>query len=240
MTLIVSVHVPDGIVLAADSLTTVTPDDSEEKKTLQNTQKIIPFCDKFGVGFSGSAYIKNKSLPYHIRSLEKELKKSRECPKYTRDAMAKIKAKLEGMLPQSTNCADNANYSVHLVGFERSTPVTYKCTISNQEDDNTTAIRGIGSLCTGYTEVIQTLCSLYGSLEEPTEHMPLFGQMSLKEGIRYAEFLIRTTELHQQFSRALPKVGGNIDVAVITPLDGFEWIRQQLYLEEPQTIIHEQ
>ena len=41
MTLIVSVHVPDGIVLAADSLTTVTPDDSVEKKTLQNTQKII-------------------------------------------------------------------------------------------------------------------------------------------------------------------------------------------------------
>ena len=154
--------------------------------------------------------------------------------------MAKIKAKLEGMLPQSTNCADNANYSVHLAGFEGSMPVTCKCTISNQEAGNITTLRSVASICTGYTVVTETLASLYGSLEEPTEHMPLFGQMSLKEGIRYAEFLIRTTELHQQFSRALPKVGGNIDVAVITPLDGFEWVRQQLYLEEPEAIIHEQ
>ena len=52
----------------------------------------------------------------------------------------------------------------------------------------------------------------------------------LIEGIRYAEFLIHTTELHHQFSRQLPRVGGKIDVAIVTPFNGFEWIRNEPYL----------
>ena len=239
MTLIVSVHVPDGIVLAADSLTTVTPDHITEKKTLQNTQKIIPFCDKFGVGFSGRAFIKNKSLPYYIRSLEKELKEAGNCPQCTCHAMKEIKkeikTKIGTALPQPTDCVDKADYHVHLVGFDNGIFTTRKFTINNQQDDGTpvngTRVKCLGFSCTGYEEVTQALSSLYCTPEGPTKHKPKFELMSLKEGIRYAEFLIRTTELHLQFSGELPKVGGNIDVAVITPFDGFEWIRQQLYLE---------
>ena len=227
MTLIVSVHVPDGIVLAADSLTTATPDQNiTERKTLQNTQKIMPFCDKFGVGFSGTAYIKNKSLPHYIRSLEKELKEDKKCLQTTRHAMEKIKAKLS----QSTDCVEKADYHVHLVGFDRGIFTTRKFPINNEQDDGT-FVKCLGVSCTGYEDITNALNKLYGPPKAPTKHKPKFELMSLKEGIRYAEFLIRTTELHLQFSGALPIVGGKLDVAVITPFDGFEWIHQQLYLE---------
>ena len=231
MTLIVSVHVPDGIVLAADSLTTATPDPLTDKKTLQNTQKIMPFCDRFGVGFSGKAYIKNKTLPYHIRSLEKKLKNTAEYPQRTCEAMKAIRANIKNALQESDDCLDQADYRVHLVGFDNGIFTTRKFTINSQQDDGM-FVKCLGFSCTGYTKVTQVLSRLYCTSEgSPTKHKPKFELMSLKEGIRYAEFLIRTTELHLQFSGELPIVGGKIDVAIITPIGGFEWIRQQLYLE---------
>lgn len=232
MTLIVSVHVPDGIVLAADSLTTITPvDNTTERKVLQNSQKILPFCDKFGVGFSGTVYIKTKTLPYHIRSLEKELKKDEnKLPRCTRHAMEAIKSKIESERSDSTDCPDKTDCRVHLVGFDNGIFTTRRFTVNNQQKDKTRD-KCLGFFCTGYEEVTAVLSALHYRQGRPTEHKPMFELMSLKEGIRYAEFLIRTTELHLQFSGKLPTVGGNIDVAVITRFDGFQWIRQQLYLE---------
>ena len=232
MTLIVSVHVPEGIVFASDSLTYVTQDDLTEGKTLQNTLKIMPFFDKFGVGFSGTIYIKSKPLPYYVRSLEKEYEDPGRHPQYTHHAMVAIKDKIKDILPECTNSLGNAKYEccIHLVGFDNNMPVTRTCTMSCQKDDSPPATRGLGSTCTGFTEVIRPLQELYGSREKPTKHMPLYKFLSLREGIRYAEFLIRTTELHQQFSRHLPRVGGNIDVAIVTPFNGFEWIRHEPYL----------
>ena len=232
MTLIVSVHVPDGIVLAADSLTTITPvDNTTERKALQNSQKIMPFCGKFGVGFSGTAYIKNKTLPYHLRSLVKELKKDKNnLPLCTRHAMEEIKSKIESELSDSTDRPDKADRRIHLVGFDNGISTTRRFTIDNQEDDGNPK-KYLDFFCTGYEEVTDVLRKLHGPPGAPTNHKPMFELMSIKEGIRYAEFLIRTTELHLQFSGKLPTVGGNIDVAVITPFDGFQWIRQQLYLD---------
>lgn len=232
MTLIVSVHVPEGIVLASDSLTYVTQDDLTEGKTLLNTLKIMPFFDKFGIGFFGTTYIKNKPLPYYVRSFEKEWKDCARQPQYTEHAMIAVKDKIKDVLSESTNSLGNVRYQycIHLVGFDNRIPVTRTCTISSEQDDCAPARRkGPGSVCTGRTEVIFPLRELYGSREEPTKHMPLYEFMSLREGIRYAEFLIRTTELHYQFSRQLPRVGGKIDVAIVTPFNGFEWIRHKPY-----------
>ena len=183
MTLIVSVHVPEGIVLASDSLTYVTQDDSTEGKTLLNTLKIMPFLDTFGIGFSGTAYIKNKPLPYYVRSLEKEWEDCVSHPQYTEHAMNAIKDKIKDVLSESTNSLGNARYQycIHLVGFDKRMPVTRTCTISSQQDDSSPATsKGLGSVCTGCTEVTRPLQELYGSREEPTKHMPLYQFMSLR------------------------------------------------------------
>jgi hypothetical protein len=59
---------------------------------------------------------------------------------------------------------------------------------------------------------------------------------SLQDAIDYAKFLIRTTADYQRFSGKWQTVGGEIDIALITNRNGFQWIAQkQLYqiLEKP-------
>lgn len=59
---------------------------------------------------------------------------------------------------------------------------------------------------------------------------------SLQDAIDYAKFLIRTTADYQRFSGKWQTVGGEIDIALITNRNGFQWIAQkQLYqiLERP-------
>jgi len=50
---------------------------------------------------------------------------------------------------------------------------------------------------------------------------------SLQDAVDYAKFLIRTTADFQRFSGALPSVGGEIDMALITNRRGFRWIAQK-------------
>lgn len=71
---------------------------------------------------------------------------------------------------------------------------------------------------------MQAIWRLYKERPEDQPPYPLF---SLQDAINYAGFLIRTTIDHQQFSQKIPDVGGDIDVATVTLLGGFQWIRQK-------------
>src|SRR5262249_52612810 len=104
VTLIVSMRIPDGIVLAGDSLSTLmrgteVQGDIEVKcpqcghdhtttaklqgaafpaTSLPFAQKIFPFLDEFGVGTSGAAQLRGKTIYFAIRELEKEVRESRD------------------------------------------------------------------------------------------------------------------------------------------------------------------
>ena len=39
--------------------------------------------------------------------------------------------------------------------------------------------------------------------------------------------MIRTTAKHQEFSPKMANVGGEIDIGLITPFNGFQWIQQK-------------
>ena len=79
-------------------------------------------------------------------------------------------------------------------------------------------------LFSGNQEVVKALVRLYNS--KPNS-MPQFHLFSLQDAVDYAKFIIRTTSDHQRFSPLNPDVGGDIDVAFITPFNGFRWIQQK-------------
>jgi len=56
---------------------------------------------------------------------------------------------------------------------------------------------------------------------------PAYQVFSLQDAVNYAEFMIRTTANHQEFSQQLASVGGEIDIALVTPFDVFQWVRQK-------------
>ena len=69
--------------------------------------------------------------------------------------------------------------------------------------------------------------AVWGLHKTHPESQPPYHVFSLQDAIDYAEFLIRTTIAHQRFSQTIPNVGGDIDIALVTPFDGFQWIRQK-------------
>ena len=100
MTLIVSLRIPDGIVLAGDSLATlmgqsrleatigvtcpqcnhehdiqqIIPLPSVPATTFSYAQKVLPFCEKFGVGTFGRGLLAGKSIYFAMRLLEQRFK----------------------------------------------------------------------------------------------------------------------------------------------------------------------
>lgn len=54
-----------------------------------------------------------------------------------------------------------------------------------------------------------------------------FSAFSLQDAIDYAKFLVRTTADYQRFSGQMPNVGGDVDIALVTPRGGFKWIAQK-------------
>src|SRR5262249_24526756 len=109
-----------------------------------------------------------------------------------------------------------------VVGYDQHEPVTYNVQVGKKLQID--PYSGLDVTVCGQMDVATALFNLYQANPEST---PLIEGFSLQDAIDYAEFLIRTTALHQRFSRAIPSVGGDIDIALVTPFDRFRWIKQK-------------
>ena len=231
MTLIVSVRAPDGIIIAGDSLLTVK-EDGQPAITLSHTQKILPFYGKSGVGIFGSSLLGNKSVYTAIRLFEQDLKKN-DIPFNGVTEMAQkmgdhfhnlLKEELE-QENKSFDALQPGQFALgfHIVGYDDSpAPKTVEVYIG--KDVRPLVREEFGCTYTGNGEIVQAIWELY---KERPENQPPYPLLSLQNAIDYAEFLIHTTIVHQRLSRTVPNVGGNIDIAIVTFFDGFQWIHQK-------------
>ena len=255
MTLIVSVRTPDGVVIASDSLLPLVGQGSLEapvdvtspegnhkqkiqqpsvfplpQKTFSYAQKIFPFCGKFGIGVFGAAgLLENKSIYSIIRLFEQELKET--SPIRVTDIAEKIGNEIHGLLKEQfkrentsvdTIPEDQAVLGFQVIGYDGTDPKTVEVHLGKAVHRRVQRV--FGSTISGSQEVVQAIWGLYKTQPENQPPYPLF---SLQDAIDYAEFLIRTTIDHQRFSRTMPSVGGDIDIALVTLFDGFQWIRQK-------------
>ncbi len=252
MTLIVSLRIPDGIVIAGDSLSTVIgqgqldatigvncpscghsheiqsqfPMPQMPATTFSYAQKVLPFCKNFGVGIFGSSLIGDKSAYFVMRLIEKEM------PDLATEEIAevanRIGHKIHSILAQHINMNDLQDdqniLGFHIVGYDNGEPKTIEVSIGKSLTVN--HYDGLGCQCSGSYEIVEAISQLYKN-QPGTE--PVFPVFSVQDAINYAQFLIGTTIAHQQFSATMPNVGGHIDVALITPFDGFQWIHQKSF-----------
>ena len=257
MTLIVSLRIPDGIVIAGDSLSTMTRQDQlkaaisvtcpacdhqhEIQKelpmppvpatTFSYAQKVFPFCGKFGVGTFGAGLLANKSVYFAMRLFEQKLKEDKTYFEGVTEVAEKIGDKIHDLLKEQlkleNTSVDTLQPNRFLLGFQ---VVGYDATESKVVDVSVgknvhrRIYTGFGCTVSGNREVVQAIWNLY---RKRPENQPPYHIFSLQDAIDYAEFLIRTTIAHQRFSPTIPNVGGDIDIALVTPFDGFRWIRQK-------------
>jgi len=259
MTLIVSLRIPDGIVIAGDSLSTmmgvlqlqgdlemkcpkcgfkhkekaVLPGIPLPSTTLSYAQKVFPFLGEFGVGAFGLGQLANKTPYFFIRELEKELraKEPNERPQTVIDAANVIGERALGLLKQqmtiekqdiSKQKDDWRPLGFQVAGYNADQATTIELQIGKDVKSRTFITPGV--TVSGQNNVAIAIFQLYKANPQQQPHYAAF---SLQDAISYAEFLISTTADYQRFSRSIAGVGGEVDIALITPFDHFVWIRQK-------------
>ena len=255
MTLIVSLRIPDGIVIAGDSLATMVGQGQLEAAigvscpacghqhevqgklpmppvaatTFSYAQKVFPFCGEFGVGTFGTGLLAGKSIYFAMRLFEQRLKA--QSPKGASDLARKIGNEIHGLLKEQLKLEnvsvdalppDQFPLGFQVVGYDDTNPKTVEVYVGKEVHYRVQ--EELGCTYSGNGEIVQAVWELY---KTHPESQPPYQVFSLQDAIDYAEFLIRTTIAHQRFSQTIPNVGGDIDIALVTPFDGFRWIRQK-------------
>ena len=256
MTLIISMRIPDGIVLAGDSLATMPgfarqkvsfdftcPDCNNTHRfedeipfrttasTLSYARKVFPFLDQYGVGTAGIGQLSGKTIYFLMRQLEEGIYNAENYDEISENidlvaneighrahALLMRQVEMEG----GTIPKDSSLLEFQIVGYKSDEPVTFIVRIGDEVRKERYTAPGINTI--GVTDVVQALLDSYYA--RPDER-PVYEAFSLQDAIAYADYLISTTAAQQRFSNTIPNVGGEIDIALVTPFDNFTWIRQK-------------
>lgn len=260
MSLVVSLRIPDGIVVAADSLTTsqsllefvaqnieVECPHCRRKVSGQElrfppipipfsassyTQKLFPLHGIFAVSSFGQGVINNRSIYYHVKQFELSNKKHGSLDE-TRDALiAYFEEQLLGQFPKYKEEApkDWHPLGIHINGYEevdgKPIGVTYEVYIGR---DNVVRRRDtIGCTIGGDMKVVQKLWEIGKEDPRLSFKYPLF---SLQDAVDLSKFFITATSTFQRFANEVPTVGGEVDIALLTPFHGFQWIKRKKLME---------
>lgn len=254
MTLIVSLRIPDGIVIAGDSLATmmnqmqwegeievecpkcgekhsvkqVIPLPGLPATTFSYAQKVFPFCSKYGVGTFGLGSLLGKSIYFLVRQLESQLT---EKPDGATKVANIIGQHFHRMLVKQLELEgvniEQIPEDQYPLGFQ---------VVGYDEDTAVTVEVFIGKQLMIRSQPSPAGCTFSGqgdivqaiwSLYANEAQQPPFQVFSLQDAIAYAEFLINATASHQQFAQTMATVGGDIDIGLVTPFTNFKWIRQK-------------
>ncbi len=254
MTLAVSLRVPDGIVVAADSLSTAQssvqiatqtqvkcPECGKvigDKLKLPSvvfpfsassyTQKLFCLEERFAVASIGQGVINGRSTYYHLKSLEEQLQGQPATLQQVRDQLIQyMEAQLLQENPKYREEAPENWRPVgfHINGYETNEDgeheaVTYEVYLGRQNIIR--RLDAIGCTVGGDTKVVQKLWEIGKKDPRLSFNYHLF---SLQDAIDHCTFLIETTSKYQRFGNQVQTVGGEVDVALVTPFRGFQWIQ---------------
>ncbi len=234
MSLAVTVYVPSGIVMAADSrMTVLRSEEREEGDQKLKVQQQIVLSDTaykvvalrtIGVGISvyDAGIINNQPVDSHVHRFEEEA----ITPE---DDVVSCGEKFLSFF--QTNYAD-VPVGFHVSGYRlenrASVPFVLVGHTTKQEGVRRINVNDDGKvqygiLRSGDIQVVNRLI-------EKTQ-LPLFAAMPLQDAVDYAVHLIRTTIDTMRFEPRFPGVGGAIDVLAVTPTEMQSVQRKELWGE---------
>jgi hypothetical protein len=220
MSLALTVYVPAGIVMAADSRTVFTRreerDSNGQRVAVEqnlvlsdNAYKVIGLRKvPVGVVTYGTAIIENRMVDSHVAAFE-------EAALGPKDDIEAVARKLVDYFREQ---APKVTVGFYVAGYrdegDRAVPYVFHCHTTNEpyvrrinQDDSGKV--GFGVARGGDTLIANRLIV--------KDHLPLFSAMPLQDAVDYAIHLIRTTIDELRFEPRFPSVGGPIDVLIITP-----------------------
>jgi len=256
MTLVVSLRIPDGLVLATDSQSTTTgriglaadikancplckkeielknlvmPPLPIASSTYSFAQKLFPFKNKFGVAFFGAGILNKRTIFYHVENIQQK-NKDKEFNNVS-DVAEKFKIYFDEQLKKEIPNLENAPKNFYplgfqIVGYDNEEGKTEEVLIG--KESKIYEHKGIGCTVSGEKYVVLSLWEL--KRKDPRRGV-IYENLSLQDAVDYAEFLIETTSKYQRFASIIPTVAGEIDIALITPFRNFVWIKRKKLME---------
>lgn len=229
MSLVVTVYVPSGIVMAADSrMTVVRSEERQEGEQRTRIQQQLVLSDNaykvvalhsIGVGVSiyDAGVINNQPVDSHVHRFEEEMltpeddviSASEKFLEYFQRNFPKVNV---GFHVAGYRQEGRASVPYVLVGHTTRDPGVRRVNVNNENRVQ------YGILRSGDILVVNRLID--------QSHLPLFAAMPLQDAVDYAVHLIRTTIETLRFEPRFPSVGGPIDVLVVTP-QGMRWVQRK-------------
>ena len=259
MTMNVSVRVPDGIVIASDSLATslipmqaqfqIGPRKCEKcghetgGEMIQMPPVGVPgystplasklfYIDNYGLAFFGASALNRRSMFNHIMVYRTTIHKAGM-------QLAEIADKLAEQLVEAASNDPNAAKAkdgTELGGFQ----------ISGYNDEDVDIGRtAIVTLRKGQDPARQdekqeygvtvtgqqaVVQMLFSKVAGGATAVPRFHTMTVPDAIDYARFLVQTTSDYHRFADMVPLVGGPTEIALITKWIGFRWVERKKIL----------
>jgi hypothetical protein len=249
MTLVVSVRVPDGIVVAADSLATLSMDTQAEAvgtvicphcgqghevrlpvqlpphlgaiSTLPYALKLIPLYDEYAMSVFGSSMIGKKTVFSVVRSFCRIHKQPDSLTALNSALSQWLHTKIGETVDLSVLPDDQAYMGYQLSGYESEEQLTLVTTLGKSIGVGEN--RDSGVTINGEPAVVQKIWELG---KTNSQMGSAYNVWSVLDAVDYAKFLISTTADFQKFAMMIPNVGGEIDIALLTP-NRFDWIQKK-------------
>jgi hypothetical protein len=229
MSLVVTVYVPRGIVMAADSRTTGLHSEEREvdKEKVRVQQRLVLSDNSYkvvalrsidvGISAYGAALLEGQPVDSHIHRFEEE--------EITPDD--DVVSCAEKLLAYFLSRHPGIHVGLHVGGYRidgrTSTPFVFA--------GDTSSGKGLRRVNTGEKDRLAHGVVRGGDTEIANrliekKSLPPFAAMPLQDAVDYAVHLIRTTIETMRFEPRFPSVGGPIDVLTVTP-DGLRWVQRK-------------
>ncbi len=242
---LVSTH--HGFVIAADSR--LTQSGPRGIQTVSDTcQKIVRIGRFVGVAFSGVAFLSDESgRETYIGSIISDYKLRKNINDTTVVSPRQVAGDLDEFLGQiyrrDNHSLEQDLLEVLVFGYdEMKSREIFKLRFAHPTS-HLDSSRSLGSFVLGQRDVWHRLIKGYDArltellkdsciqkMKGVLDSLPYvidYEHMSLQDAMDFAVFIVRTTMDAQRFNQSGVKgVGGDIDVAIITP-EGFKWIQQK-------------
>ena len=241
MSFVITVYVPEAIVMASDSrqsitITGQTPDGKKlppvETVASDFTYKTFLLKkQRVGISIYGNSLLGKVQIESHIKRLEEERLSDS-------DYVDKVVEKLTAYFKEKFPDADTA---FHVAGFKKekgaSIPYVYACHIGRSERNRVNFDQATGQVkygCSwgGQSDVISTILKPYEILGPENKPIPaprfpiIYDSMNVQDAIDFAIYTVRTTIDTMKFQARAKNVGGPIDVLLLAP-EAEGWIQRK-------------
>lgn len=246
MSLVITVYVPEGIIMASDSRQSITiagkrPDGEDFKAETVNSDAVMKTFlleeQQVGVSNFGQDLLEGVPMASHIKRLiEEEL--------VAADDVTNIAKKLVGHFRRSFPEADAG---FHVAGYKKegkmSVPYVYHCHVGRNVVERRNA-KPNGSILYGatwsgqidiITSIVNPVVVKAGKAKDRVIRAPapiIWDAMTLQDAIDFSTYAIRTTIDTMRFQARPKNVGGAIDVLLVTADSKPRWIQKKEYRGE--------